>query len=56
MAKQSRADQEALMDDLQDVLADTEAMLKELSGKKPDALVKERRQKFLDMGSKGLAA
>ena len=33
-----------------------EAMLKELSGKKPDALVKDRRQKFLDMGSKGLAA
>ncbi|MEH7828160.1 acetyl-CoA carboxylase carboxyltransferase subunit alpha [Gemmobacter denitrificans] len=33
-----------------------ETMLKELSGKKPDALVKERRQKFLDMGSKGLAA
>jgi len=33
-----------------------EAMLGELSGKKPDALVKDRRQKFLDMGSKGLAA
>ena len=33
-----------------------ETMLKELSGKKPEALVKERRQKFLDMGSKGLAA
>ena len=33
-----------------------EAMLKELTGKKPDALVKDRRQKFLDMGSKGLAA
>lgn len=33
-----------------------EAMLKELSGKKPDWLVKDRRQKFLDMGSKGLAA
>ena len=31
-------------------------MLKELSGKKPDVLVKERRQKFLDMGAKGLAA
>jgi acetyl-CoA carboxylase carboxyl transferase subunit alpha len=31
-------------------------MLKELSGKKPDLLVKERRQKFLDMGAKGLAA
>ena len=33
-----------------------ETMLKELTGKKPDTLVKERRQKFLDMGSKGLAA
>ena len=33
-----------------------EAMLKDLSGKKPDALIKDRRQKFLDMGSKGLAA
>ena len=33
-----------------------ETMLKELSGKKPEVLVKERRQKFLDMGSKGLAA
>ena len=33
-----------------------ETMLKELAGKKPDALVKDRRQKFLEMGSKGLAA
>jgi acetyl-CoA carboxylase carboxyl transferase subunit alpha len=33
-----------------------EAMLSELSGKKPEALVRDRRQKFLDMGSKGLAA
>ena len=33
-----------------------EAMLKDLSGKKPEALIKDRRQKFLDMGSKGLAA
>ena len=33
-----------------------EAMLGELSSKKPEALVKDRRQKFLDMGSKGLAA
>ena len=33
-----------------------EAMLKDLSGKSPQALVKDRRQKFLDMGSKGLAA
>ncbi len=33
-----------------------ETMLKELSGKKPETLIKDRRQKFLDMGSKGLAA
>ncbi len=33
-----------------------EVMLKELSGKKPDWLIKDRRQKFLEMGSKGLAA
>lgn len=33
-----------------------EAMLGDLIGKKPEALVKDRRQKFLDMGSKGLAA
>ncbi len=33
-----------------------EAMLKDLSGKKPEALIKDRRQKFLEMGSKGLAA
>ncbi|WP_128513883.1 acetyl-CoA carboxylase carboxyltransferase subunit alpha [Tabrizicola thermarum] len=33
-----------------------EAMLGELSGKKPETLIRERRQKFLDMGSKGLAA
>jgi acetyl-CoA carboxylase carboxyl transferase subunit alpha len=33
-----------------------EAMLKELSGKKPEALIKDRREKFLDMGTKGLAA
>jgi acetyl-CoA carboxylase carboxyl transferase subunit alpha len=33
-----------------------EAMLKELAGKKPAELVKDRRQKFLDMGSKSLAA
>ena len=33
-----------------------EAMLKDLSGKKPEALIRERRQKFLDMGSRGLAA
>ena len=33
-----------------------EAMLKELSGKKPETLIKDRREKFLDMGVKGLAA
>jgi acetyl-CoA carboxylase carboxyl transferase subunit alpha len=33
-----------------------EAMLGELSAKKPEALIRDRRQKFLDMGSKGLAA
>jgi acetyl-CoA carboxylase carboxyl transferase subunit alpha len=31
-------------------------MLKDLSGKKPDALINDRRTKFIDMGSKGLAA
>ncbi|MDP3960873.1 MAG: acetyl-CoA carboxylase carboxyltransferase subunit alpha [Pseudorhodobacter sp.] len=33
-----------------------EAMLTELAGKTPAALIKERRQKFLDMGAKELAA
>jgi acetyl-CoA carboxylase carboxyl transferase subunit alpha len=33
-----------------------ETMLKELSGRKPDALIKDRRQKFIEMGGKGLAA
>jgi acetyl-CoA carboxylase carboxyl transferase subunit alpha len=33
-----------------------EIMLKELSGKKPDMLIRERRAKFIEMGSKGLAA
>jgi acetyl-CoA carboxylase carboxyl transferase subunit alpha len=33
-----------------------EAMLGDLAGKKPEALIKDRRQKFIDMGSKGLAA
>ena len=32
------------------------AMLKDLSGKDAEKLVKDRRQKFLDMGRKGLAA
>ncbi|MFA3919048.1 acetyl-CoA carboxylase carboxyltransferase subunit alpha [Ruegeria hyattellae] len=31
-------------------------MLKELTGKDRDALIKDRRQKFLDLGNKGLAA
>ena len=33
-----------------------EVMLKELSSKKPEALIRDRRNKFLDMGLKGLAA
>jgi len=33
-----------------------EAMLAELGKMKPEALIKDRRQKFLEMGSKGLAA
>jgi len=33
-----------------------EAMLKDLTARKPDALIRDRRQKFIDMGSKGLAA
>ncbi len=33
-----------------------DAMLKDLVSKKPETLVRDRRQKFLDMGSKGLAA
>lgn len=32
------------------------AMLKELSGKKPTELIRDRREKFLAMGTKGLAA
>jgi acetyl-CoA carboxylase carboxyl transferase subunit alpha len=32
------------------------SMLKDLSGKAPDKLVRDRREKFLNMGSKGLAA
>jgi len=41
---------------IQSVGREIGAMLKELSGKKPADLVKERRQKFLSMGSTGLAA
>lgn len=33
-----------------------EAMLAELAKLKPEALIKDRRQKFIEMGSKGLAA
>jgi acetyl-CoA carboxylase carboxyl transferase subunit alpha len=33
-----------------------QTMLNELSGQSREKLVKDRRQKFLDMGSKGLAA
>ncbi|HMO08341.1 MAG TPA: acetyl-CoA carboxylase carboxyltransferase subunit alpha [Paracoccaceae bacterium] len=33
-----------------------EIMLRELSGKKPEALIRDRRAKFVEMGSKGLAA
>jgi acetyl-CoA carboxylase carboxyl transferase subunit alpha len=33
-----------------------ETMLKDLAGKSPSALIKDRRQKFLEMGVKGLAA
>ncbi len=33
-----------------------EAMLKDLGGKKPDALIRDRRQKYLNMGTRGLAA
>jgi len=38
------------------VSAEISSMLKELSGKNAKALIKDRRQKFLDLGSKGLAA
>lgn len=43
-------------DVIQNVGKEIGAMLKDLSGKKPAELVKERRQKFLSMGSTGLAA
>lgn len=38
------------------VSAEISSMLKELSDKNAKALIKDRRQKFLDLGSKGLAA
>jgi acetyl-CoA carboxylase carboxyl transferase subunit alpha len=33
-----------------------ETMLKELAGRKPETLLRDRRSKFVEMGSKGLAA
>ena len=48
--------QRARRDTIEAVGKAVETMLKELSGKSPAGLIKERRQKFLDMGSKGLAA
>ncbi|QYK42282.1 MAG: acetyl-CoA carboxylase carboxyltransferase subunit alpha [Paracoccaceae bacterium] len=33
-----------------------EIMLKDLTGKKPETLIRDRRAKFVEMGSKGLAA
>ena len=41
---------------VESVRAAIAAMLKELDGKDAAALIKDRRQKFLDIGSKGLAA
>ena len=41
---------------IQSVGKELKATLKELSKKKPNALVKDRRDKFLAIGSKGLAA
>lgn len=41
---------------LEAVSAEIADMLKELSGKSAKALIKDRRQKFLNLGSKGLAA
>lgn len=41
---------------IKSVGAAIQSMLDELSGKSPEQLVKDRRQKFLDMGSNGLAA
>tara|TARA_B110000091_G_scaffold209024_1_gene249550 strand:- start:3675 stop:4631 length:957 start_codon:yes stop_codon:yes gene_type:complete len=38
------------------VSAEISSMLEELSGKDAKTLIKDRRQKFLDLGSKGLAA
>lgn len=41
---------------ISDVGKTIEVLLKDLAKKKPDALVKERREKFLNIGSKSLAA
>jgi acetyl-CoA carboxylase carboxyl transferase subunit alpha len=41
---------------IKSVGAEIAAMLRDLSGRKPAELVKDRRQKFLAMGDKGLAA
>lgn len=41
---------------MQSVRETIEQLLKDLSKKKPDALLKDRRQKFLNIGDKGLAA
>ncbi|MCV6823300.1 MULTISPECIES: acetyl-CoA carboxylase carboxyltransferase subunit alpha [Halocynthiibacter] len=41
---------------IKSVGAAIEKHLKDLSKKKPETLIKERRKKFLDLGSKGLAA
>ena len=46
-------DRPAAVDSVRSAIA---AMLKELDGKDAAALIKDRRQKFLDIGSKGLAA
>ncbi|NVO57571.1 acetyl-CoA carboxylase carboxyltransferase subunit alpha [Rhodobacteraceae bacterium B1Z28] len=46
-------DRTAAVESVRATIAD---MLEELSDKDPAALIKDRRQKFLDIGSKGLAA
>ena len=43
-------------DAMEAVVKAIEAMLKELTGKKPATLITDRRDKFLEMGAKGLAA
>jgi acetyl-CoA carboxylase carboxyl transferase subunit alpha len=48
--------QRAPRDTVEAVGKAVEAMLRDLSGKDAAALVRDRRQKFLDMGAKGLAA